>query len=103
MPNATSSVPLTARDVRHRWFVAIVASLACSGALAADKGQAVRPPALAELAGPDRNDDGIRDDLEGFATKTFGDDARVLRAVQKAIAVVTKNQLAVDGNRSSLH
>jgi hypothetical protein len=101
MPNATSTSSTAARGLRRFWFIAIAASLACSGVLAADTGQAASPRELAALAGPDRNDDGIRDDLEAFVTKTFGDDVCMLRAVQNGLIASRYVLGATDAKSSS--
>jgi hypothetical protein len=100
MLSATSALTSPARGLRRVWRIAIVASLACSGVLAASAGQAAGPREIAEIAGPDRNDDGIRDDLEGFLTKTFGADARVLRTVQNAV-IASRYALGATDARSS--
>lgn len=100
MSNATDSLTSAVRGLHRVWLFAIVASISCSGALATDTGQAADSRELAELAGPDRNDDGIRDDLEGFLIKTFGDDARVLRTVQNAV-IASRYALNATDVRSS--
>lgn len=100
MLNATSSLTSATRRLRRSWFIAIVASLACSGAPASETVQAADSREAMELAGPDRNDDGIRDDLEAFVTKTFGDDARVLRAVQNGL-IASRYALGATDVRSS--
>lgn len=100
MSSATSSLSSAARGLRNFWCMAIAASLACSGALAADAGNAASPGGLAEIAGPDRNDNGIRDDLEAFVTKTFGDDARVLRGVQNVL-IASRYALGATDKQSS--
>lgn len=100
MLNAIFPLTSAARASQRVWLIAIVASLACSSALAAITGQAGSPREIAELAGPDRNDDGVRDDLEDFLTKTFGDDARVLRTVQNAV-IASRYALRATDVRSS--
>lgn len=101
MSNTNPALRSATCGLRRFWCIAIVASLACSGALAADAGKTAGPGELAELAGPDRDDDGIRDDLEAFVTKTFGNDARVLRTVQNALIASRYALAATDEQASS--
>jgi hypothetical protein len=61
-----------------------------------DPGEAGR----ATLAGVDVNDNGVRDDLERYIARHFGDDPRVRRAVANAVIATQQGILATDDAES---
>jgi hypothetical protein len=54
----------------------------------------------ATLAGVDANDNGVRDDLERYIARHFGDDQRVRRAVANAVIATQHGILATDDDES---
>ena len=101
MFNATSPLTSAARALRNGVIIAVLSIAVNSSALAAETSEAASLADIKALSGADRNDDGIRDDLESFLKNKFGGDARMLRAVQNVVIAIRYALIATSQQASS--